>query len=381
MKSKLFNQIPFISDTTLRDGEQAPGVVFTTKEKIAIASLLNELKVEEIEIGIPSMGNKEIKSIKTVTEQGFNFRTSTWCRALKKDIDDARRTGVDGVNISYPVSEIQLKAIGKDWKWIYGTMPDIVSYARNYFKYVSIGAQDASRATSNSLLEFVSYCFNLQVYRVRIADTVGILNPISAFKLIKEITEKIPFIPLEFHGHNDLGMATANTIAAIEAGASYASTTVNGLGERAGNAATEELILALSLSANYKEKYTTKVINELCNYVAEVSLRPIPLSKPLVGEMALKHESGIHTNSILTDRNTYQLYNAELIGRQETDFVFGTHSGSNALIAFFKNKSIILSKDKALKVIELVKRKSGKLKRSLSHDELQNLYLNTVQPE
>lgn len=379
MKTKLLKNNPTIVDTTLRDGEQAPGVVFSTKEKIKIASLLNDLRVEEIEIGIPSMGSKEVKSIETVIKQGFNFRTSTWCRALKIDIDVARKTGVSGVNISYPVSEIQLKAIGKNMKWVYQTMPEIVRYAKNYFKYVSIGAQDASRANSENLPEFLNNCFNLQVYRVRIADTVGVLHPISTFNLINDLTKTVPFIPLEFHGHNDLGMATANTIAAIEAGAAYASTTVNGLGERAGNAATEELILALSLSAHYKEKYNTKIINEMCRYVAEVSQRPIPLSKPLVGEMALKHESGIHTNSILTNRNTYQLYNADLIGRQESDFVFGTHSGSNALVAFFKNLSINISKDKAIKLLYLVKSKSGKLKRALTHNELQDIYFNTVQ--
>jgi len=293
MKTNFFKNNPSIVDTTLRDGEQTPGVIFTTKEKVAIASSLNDLGIEEIEMGIPSRGVKEINAIRTVTEQGFRFRTYTWCKPLKRDIDAARKTGVDGINISFPASEIQFKETGKDLKWVYETMPKIVKYARNYFKYVSIEALDVSRAKSESIHEFVSVCFNHHVYRVRISDTVGILNPISTYKLIGDLTQAFPYIPLEFHGHNGFGNATENTIAAIEAGASYAITTVNGLGERAGNAATEELICALSLSVQNKEKYATKYIKDLRSYVAAISFRPVPVFKPIVGEKTLLYGQDI----------------------------------------------------------------------------------------
>jgi len=380
MEKNWFKMSPSIIDTTLRDGEQAPGVVFSTKEKIAIASFLEQLRIDEMEIGIPSKGYKEIQSIRTVSEQGFRLRTSTWCRALKKDIDAARKTGVDGINISYPVADMQLKAIGKDWKWIYESMPKIVQYAKNYFKYVSIGAQDASLANSESLNEFLHYCFNLHVFRVRISDTVGILNPKSAYQLISELKKIVPLIPLEYHGHNDsLGLATANTLAAIEAGAEYASSTVNGLGERAGNAVTEELILALYLSSYYKVKYQTKIINELCRYVADVSLKS--LSRPINEQMVLTNKTDLYSKSNLTERNIYQLHNINLMaGREKKDFVFGKHSGSNALIAFFKSKSITISKDVAIQMLENIEEMNGKLNRALSFDELrQLLYTNVMQ--
>lgn len=377
MKTKWIKMNPSIVDTTLRDGEKASGIVFSTKEKIAIASLLDELSIDEIEIGIPSHGMKEINSIRAVIGQGFHFRTSTWCRATKKDIDAARKTGVDGVNISYPVSETQLKIIGRDWKWMNETMPQIVSYAKNYFKYVSVGAQDASLANIDSLSEFIHNCFNLHVFRVRISDTAGILTPISSYQLISDLKKAVPFIPLEFHGHNEtMGMATANTLSAIEAGAEYASTTVNGLGERPGNAATEELILALYLSGNYKIKYKTKSINELCRFVADVILKSSKLSTPILENKELKHKLGIHS-SILTERNIYQLHNINLMaGRQKSDFTFGKHVGSNALISLYKSKFMTISDEDVIKTLDDMNEKSLNINWDLAQDDLLQLFAN-----
>ena len=157
---------PYIIDTTLRDGEQAPGVVFNIKEKIKIAKLLNKLGVDELEIGTPAMGENEIEEIRTLTKKKFNFRTSAWCRANRNDIDLSKKTGVDGVNISFPVSEIHLNTLQKNWDWVFSTMTELITYAKDHFEYVSVGAQDASRANKNQLMKFIEICMENDVHRI-----------------------------------------------------------------------------------------------------------------------------------------------------------------------------------------------------------------------
>ena len=236
MKSK-----PYLIDSTLRDGEQAPGVVFHLEEKLKIASLLDQAKIPEVEVGTPAMGKDEVAEIKAIVQAGFKFKTLSWCRATKEDIDAAAMAGTSGVNISFPVSDIHLFAMGKTQGWVLHTMREMVAYAADKFEYVAIGAQDASRAEFHFLSDFIGEAIWLKASRVRIADTVGILNPITTARLFRKIRKYFPHISLEFHGHNDLGMATANTFTALSAGANCASVTVNGIGERAGNAALKKL--------------------------------------------------------------------------------------------------------------------------------------------
>jgi homocitrate synthase NifV len=360
----------YLIDTTLRDGEQAPGVVFSTSDKVAIACLLDKAGFNEIEIGTPAIGNEEILDIKTIINQGFRFKTLAWCRAKRSDINKAREAGTTGVHISFPVSDIHLLAMGKDVSWVYRTMQELVPYASDHFEYVTIGAQDASRASIPFLLDFISKASVLNVSRVRIADTVGILNPFSTRTLFKKIHKKFPDMPLEFHGHNDLGMATANTVAAFLGGAACASVTVNGLGERAGNAALEEVIMALELSFKHSLGMNSSVIGELSELVSKTSEIPIPVSKAITGSNALSHETGIHTNLLLKNRNTYQIINASEIGKTEKEFVFGKHSGRNALKDLFKKRNIVLSEEKCSDILHNIKLKSIELKRGLEEQEI-----------
>src|SRR5208337_589224 len=194
------------------------------------------------------MGRQEITDIKTIVNAGFNFKTLAWCRGTKDDVDAAIKAGTQGVNISFPVSDIHLAAMGKNRLWVLDTMAEIIRYASSKFEYVAIGAQDASRSDDQFLSEFLDKAIHLNVSRVRIADTVGILNPHTTSNLFRKIKRIFPDVVLEFHGHNDLGMATANTITALSSGATCASVTVNGIGERAGNTALEEIVMAMELS-------------------------------------------------------------------------------------------------------------------------------------
>ena len=214
---------------------------------------------------------------------------------------------------------------------------------------------------------------NCGVQRIRIADTVGILNPFSTASLIRKVSKIVPEMDLEFHGHNDLGMANANSVAALSSGAKSVSLTVNGLGERAGNAALEEVIMALELSFGCKHGYTTTSIGSLSTMVSKASKRPLPISKPVTGGKALCHESGIHTRFLLSDRKTYQLIEADKIGFEETEFVYGKHSGHYALRILLEQKNIYVSEVSISALLEKVKQIASVKKQGLSEMEVINL--------
>lgn len=246
----------------------------------------------------------------------------------------------------------------------------MVNYATSYFEYVAIGAQDASRADYPFLTEFAGTAFSLGVSRVRIADTVGLLNPITTSLLLKKLVKQYPGNSFEFHGHNDLGMATANTFAALHSGANAASVTVNGLGERAGNAALEEIVLALNLTSRLVHSVNSHLLGELSQVVSQASGHILPANKPVTGSKVLCHESGVHTNSILKNRETYQIIKAAQIGREEVDFVFGKHSGKNALKFFLSKHSVDITCESYPKLIALIKENAYNLKRGLTSDEV-----------
>jgi homocitrate synthase NifV len=366
--------LPYFIDTTLRDGEQAPGVVFSLSEKMLIADMLNMVGVPEIEIGTPAMGEKEISDIRQLCNMGFDFKTLAWCRANENDILSAAKAGTNGIHLSFPVSSILMNSMNKSPQWVLEHLKEMIKIASGLFSYVTIGAQDASRADIGFLKDYVSTAASLGALRIRLADTVGILNPISTFELVSQIKETAGEMSIEIHAHNDLGMATANTVAAYMAGAECLSTTVNGLGERAGNAPMEEVAMALELSANVQCGLDTTKFQQISDYVSGVSHRSLGDSKPVTGKMVFSHESGIHTNSLLKDRSTYQLLSAESIGRKEEEFLIGKHSGKATLEYFMKDAGLLFDDEFSLKLLELVKRTSEKVKRAISKKEFFDLY-------
>jgi len=321
----------WIIDTTLRDGEQAPGVSFERTAKLAIARALDQAGDDELEAGIPAMGREVQEDIRRIAALGLHCRLSVWCRARGDDLDTAVRCNVDGVHFSFPVSAIHLSALGKSSDWVLSRMDSLVQSAKACFDRVTVGAQDATRADKSFLIEFAARAHAAGVHRLRIADTVGIGRPGTVMDLVSSLQTFVPGLDLEFHGHNDLGMATANALCALEAGARAVSVTVNGLGERAGNTALEQIVMALRQHPDLTSAVDTKTLLPLCRRVSEAAAQLIPPAQPVVGDRVFSHESGIHCHAMFRDARAYEPFAPQLVGRADRRFVLGSHSGATAI--------------------------------------------------
>ncbi|MFR9619889.1 MAG: pyruvate carboxyltransferase [Rikenellaceae bacterium] len=365
---------PIFIDTTLRDGEQAPGVAFTLEEKIRLAEMLDQVGVDEIEAGIPAMGRVALAEMQAITSLGLRCKTLSWCRAMLSDIKEASRANTNGVHLSLPVSEKLLTTMGKSRYWVLSQLCELVAFGLDMFEYVSIGAQDASRADHDFLAEFALAVEDSGACRLRLADTIGVLNPFTSQELVRAVKYATPNLALEFHAHNDLGMACANSLAAWLAGAESISTTVNGLGERAGNAALEEVALAFEKSANVPCALDKRVFPPICKYVEQISQRKNSLSKPVVGEVVLTHESDIHTKCMIKDRSSYQLISAEDLGLEERDFSIGKHTGASTMSYILQSMGCKCDMAILRRLTDTVREICTDQKRELQPTELISLY-------
>ncbi|MCG8618405.1 MAG: hypothetical protein MI802_19480, partial [Desulfobacterales bacterium] len=330
--------------------------------------------IDEIEAGIPGMGEFACREISALARLRLPCILSCWCRAVASEIKLAAGCNVPGVHISFPTSSILLKTFEKDEGWVLDTLEDLVRFAKTYFDQVSVGAQDATRTDRGFLLRFALAARDLGVHRLRLADTVGMASPVMVMEMIRSLVREIPGLPLEFHGHNDLGMATANAVSAVDAGAQALSVTVNGLGERAGNAPLEETATALFGIGARNSNMTLDGLAGLCRAVAKFSGQTLPPDKPIVGERVFSHESGIHIAGLEKNPSSYQLFDPELVGGRPGKVVIGSHSGSAGIIRALKERGIHTDRETARRLIPAVREAAMQNKGTVSPAALESIF-------
>lgn len=363
----------YIVDTTLRDGEQTAGVVFANAEKVAIAEMLSELGVDQLEVGIPTMGGDEKRAIKNIANRNLKSSIMAWNRAVISDIEESIDCGVDAVAISISVSDIHIKhKLKTSREWVLENMVKSVEFAKKNGLYVSVNGEDASRADKDFLVQFMNTAKKAGADRFRYCDTVGIMEPFRLKKDIEYLYKNTGF-DIEMHTHNDFGMATANALAGTKAGANHIGVTVNGLGERAGNAALEEVIMAFKILLCHDTNFDTKMFREVSEYVSRAAGRELPPWKAIVGDNMFAHESGIHADGAIKNPRNYEAFDPKVVGL-ERQIVIGKHSGKSAIINKFKEYGIELNKEEAEGILDMVRATAVRLKRSLFDKELVRLY-------
>jgi homocitrate synthase NifV len=362
-----------IIDTTLREGEQSAGVYFDLAEKLHIIDLLDRVGIDEIEVGV-AVRNSEVKELfKRVKEQGIAPKLSLWCRCLAGDIEETLSLSPDIIAMSISVSDIHIKnKLGKDRKWVLARVRESIKQAKDEAsRYLSLGLEDASRAEFDFVEEVCFVAQSEGINRIRFADTLGIMDPITMFEEIARLRSLL-CVDIGVHTHNDFGMATANAISALAAGADFADVTVNGLGERAGNAALEEIVAFLA-KRKAINRYSLKYLPLLSAYVAKISRIPLSPKKPVVGKDIFTCESGIHIDGLVKNPSNYEPYDPAEVSLQRK-FLIGKKAGTNALRYKLESLGIDAEGHFLEQFLMKIKNESSQLKTSLSDEELLHLY-------
>ncbi|GAB2698316.1 2-isopropylmalate synthase [Paenibacillus thermoaerophilus] len=339
----------YIFDTTLRDGEQSPGVNLNTQEKVEIALQLEKLGVDRMEAGFPAASPGDLAAVNAVARAVKNASVVALSRSREQDIEAAREAlqGAQDptLHLFLASSPIHRKyKLRMEKHQVLETAEAAIRYAKKYFSRIEFSPEDAGRTEIDFLCEVVAMAIRAGATVVNIPDTVGYLSPYEYGNIFKTLKEKVPGIEniqLSAHCHDDLGLATANALAAILNGADQIEGTINGIGERAGNTAIEEVALALETRADFFQAKTGLVLTEIARtsrLVSKLTGMPVPGNKAIVGANAFAHESGIHQDGMLKEKTTYEIISPATIGLKDSKLVLGKHSGRHA----FKEKLIDL---------------------------------------
>jgi isopropylmalate/citramalate/homocitrate synthase-like protein len=343
-----------IFDTTLRDGEQTPGVQLTPEEKLTIARQLDNLGVDVIEAGFPITSPGEIEAVKLIAKDKLKAEICALARSLKGDIDAALSCDVDSVHLFIATSDLHLQhKLKMTREQALQKALEAIDYVKAHGVTIEFSAEDATRTDIEYLKRFYTAVTEAGAHRINIADTVGVMTPKKMYRLVSEIKSVIDK-PISVHCHNDFGMAVANSLAGIEAGAEQVHVTVNGLGERAGNAALEEVVANLRFLYGIKTNIKSELIYETSQLVSRLTGVIIQPNKAIVGENAFAHESGIHTHGVISLPLTYEPISPEAVGRRRK-LVAGKHAGAHGVKAELEDMGLRPSDDQLAEILRRVK--------------------------
>jgi len=359
-----------IFDTTLRDGAQSPGFSLSSDQKLIIARQLDRLGVDIIEAGMPASSKGELESFKLIVQDNLTSKVCALARSVKADIDAVIDSGVDYIHLFIATSDIHLEhklRLSRDEALRKAI--DSIDYAKSHGMYVEYSAEDATRTDINFLKEFYKSVEKAGAETLNVPDTVGTMLPEQMRNLVKEIRSVVK-TPISVHCHNDFGLAVANTIAGVEAGAEQAHVTINGLGERAGNASLEEIVVAFNLLCGGKTNINTQLIYQISQLVSKLCGIHVQPNKAIVGENAFTHEAGIHTHGLLASSLTYEPIKPEYVGRTSR-FVAGKFAGSHGIRANLEDFGLYPDQKQLNNIVNLVKERGDLGKRVTDNDLLE----------
>ncbi|WP_210409043.1 (R)-citramalate synthase [Methanococcoides sp. AM1] len=349
----LFENIRFL-DTTLRDGEQTPGVALKTEEKVWIARKLDDLGVDIIEAGSAITSEGEREAIRAVAAEGLDAEICSYCRIMQQDVDYALECDVDSIHLVAPVSDLHINVkLKKDREALKEMALSTTEYAKDHGLIVELSGEDASRADLEFLKDLYRSGVEVGADRVCFCDTVGLLVPERTTEIFKELSSAID-VPVAIHCHNDFGLAVSNTIAALNGGAKEAHMTINGIGERAGNTALEEVVMVLEWLYKYDTGIKTNDLYKISRLVSRLTGLAVAPNKSLVGGNAFTHEAGIHVHGLLADTSTYEPITPESIGR-ERQIVLGKHAGKSSVTLALKELGLAVDDSQLNEIVGRVK--------------------------
>nr|WP_181953947.1 homocitrate synthase family protein [Pyrobaculum arsenaticum] len=344
-----------IFDTTLRDGEQMPGVALSPSEKLQIALALDEAGVDMIEAGFAAVSKDEQMAIRQISKEVATAKVVSLARMAKSDVDAALDADVDMIHLFIATSDIHLKyKLGITREEAIRRIEEVVSYAKSHGVDILFSAEDATRSDLDFLVEAYKTAISAGADEINVPDTVGVMTPSRMVYLIGYLKQRLPPVPMHVHCHDDFGMAVANTVTAIENGADVAQVVVNNFGERAGNAALEEVVAAVHYLLGYKTNIKLEKLYELSQLVSKLFGIPVPPNKAVVGENAFSHEAGIHVHGVLNNPFTYEPMRPEDVGNRRR-IVLGKHSGRHAVVWALKNIGVEPTDDLVDYVLNAVK--------------------------
>ena len=360
-----------IYDSTLRDGEQMPGVHFTPDHKLAIAMKLSELGVHQIEAGFPAVSEEEKKSVKAIAELGLDSEILCLARTMTSDIDDAADCGVDMILLFIATSNLHMRyKLKMSREDVLKRVTSSLDYAHSRGLKVSLSTEDSTRSDLEFLLEVYRECEKSKAARLGITDTIGCAGPEAISYLVRKIKERTS-TPLSAHLHNDFGLAVVNSIAALNSGAQAITTTVGGIGERAGNVPLEQFVMALKHLYKRDIGIRTEGLTDLTKFVFEAAKIPMPTNQPWVGPNAFSHESGIHVAAVLNCPLTYECLDPEQVGNRRR-LVLGKHSGTALVKSRLGERNVSATQDQICDIVRGIK-KAGEDHGRVSDEEFWKL--------